>query len=155
MRGDMNLSPSETDYFQTNCVKVAMLVSQSSFFFFAMMHLRSLGISFCLIHVLSLLLCRVQFARSDAQREGLDQTVLRNVSATTGANVTPKPDCASVLKVSLATGVYVQVCHAAAFYVAVLYCRSINAKGHLLPSLQVKKQKTSNCLCHKLVALWH
>lgn len=48
---------------------------------------------------------RVQFARSDAQREGLGETVPRSVSATTEANVTPKPDCVSVLKVLLATGV--------------------------------------------------
>lgn len=47
---------------------------------------------------------RVQFAQSDVQREGLDQTVLRSVSATTGAYVTPKLASASVLKVSLVTG---------------------------------------------------
>lgn len=48
---------------------------------------------------------RVQFAQRDVQREGLDKTVLRSVSATTGANVTLKLDSASVLKASLVTGV--------------------------------------------------
>lgn len=48
---------------------------------------------------------RVRFAQSDVQREGLDKTVLMSVYATTGVNVTQKLDSASVLKVSLVTGV--------------------------------------------------
>lgn len=118
MRGDVIVIPSEsklTHYFLSNCVicKLAVLVSHSSFF--AMMHLRLLSISFCLVNVFRLFLCRVQFARSDVQREGSGQTVLRNASATTGAGVTPKLDSASVLKVSLVTGVYVKVFYVAAF----------------------------------------
>lgn len=54
-----------------------------------------------------LLLCRGQSAQSDVQRDGLDQTVLRSVSATTEANVTLKLDSASAPKVSLVTGVCV------------------------------------------------
>lgn len=70
----------------------------------------------------------MQFARSDVQRGGLDQTVLRSVSATTGANVTPKLDSASVLKVSLVPGVYVQLYNVATFE----SYRSLVPKGHLL-----------------------
>lgn len=45
-----------------------------------------------------------QFAQSDAQRDDMDPTVLRSVSATTEANVTLKLDSASVLKGSQDTG---------------------------------------------------
>lgn len=48
---------------------------------------------------------RVPFAQSDVQRDGLDRTAPMSVSATTGASVTLKLDSASVLKVSLVTGV--------------------------------------------------
>ena len=72
---------------------------------FAVMHLRLLGIYSCLISVFSFLLCRVQFAQTGVQRDDLDQTALRSVSATTGANVTLKLDSVSVLKVSLVAGV--------------------------------------------------
>lgn len=47
----------------------------------------------------------VQSAQNDVQTEGLGPTVLRSASATTVENVTLKPDSASVLKVSLGTGV--------------------------------------------------
>lgn len=46
-------------------------------------------------------LCRVKFAQNVVQKEGLDQTVLGSVPATTGANVTLKMDSVSVPKVSL------------------------------------------------------
>lgn len=55
------------------------------------------------------LFCRDQFARSDVQRAGSDQTVQRSVCATTGANATPKVDSASVLKVSPEAGVHVEL----------------------------------------------
>lgn len=48
---------------------------------------------------------RVPSAQSDAQRDDSGPTVLRSASATTGENVTLKPGSASVLKVSLGTGV--------------------------------------------------
>lgn len=40
------------------------------------------------------------------QKDGLDQTVLKTVSAITGVNVIPKLDSASVLKVSPGTGLF-------------------------------------------------
>lgn len=52
----------------------------------------------------SILLFRVQSVPSDVQKEGLGQTVLRSVFATTTENVTLKLDSVSVLKVSLVTG---------------------------------------------------
>ncbi|TDH11473.1 hypothetical protein EPR50_G00060690 [Perca flavescens] len=58
---------------------------------------------------------RVHFARSDVRREGLDKTVLKSVSATTGANVTPNLDSASVLKVLLVTGVCNEECAAGTY----------------------------------------
>lgn len=48
---------------------------------------------------------RVQSVPSDVQKEGLGQTVLRSVFATTTENVTLKLDSVNVLKVSLVTGV--------------------------------------------------
>lgn len=48
---------------------------------------------------------RVLFVPSAAQRDGMDQTVLTNASATTGANVTLKPDSVSVPKASLVADV--------------------------------------------------
>lgn len=48
---------------------------------------------------------RVQSVPSDVQKEGLGQTVLRSVFATTTENVTLKLDSVSVRKVSLVTGV--------------------------------------------------
>lgn len=53
----------------------------------------------------------MQFARSDAGRDGTDRTVPRSASATTGANVTLKLDSVSVPKALLVTGVYVQELH--------------------------------------------
>lgn len=55
----------------------------------------------------SILLFRVQSVPSDVQKEGLGQTVLRSVFATTTENV--KLDSVSVLKVSLVTGKQVKV----------------------------------------------
>lgn len=57
----------------------------------------------------SILLFRVQSVPSDVQKEGLGQTVLRSVFATTTENVTLKLDSVSVLKVSLVTGKQVKV----------------------------------------------
>lgn len=48
---------------------------------------------------------RGQFAPSGVQKDVLDRTALKSVSATTGGNVTLRPDNANVLKVSLVTGV--------------------------------------------------
>lgn len=56
------------------------------------------------VHVSPVLLCRVQSAQSDVQREGLDRTVQRSASATTAANVTQRLDSVSALKASLETG---------------------------------------------------
>lgn len=55
----------------------------------------------------SILLFRVQSVPSDVQKEGLGQTVLRSVFATTTENV--RVDSVSVLKVSLVTGKQVKV----------------------------------------------
>lgn len=57
----------------------------------------------------SILLFRVQSVLSDVQKEGLGQTVLRSVFATTTENVTLKVDSVNVLKVSLVTGTRVKV----------------------------------------------
>lgn len=120
---------------------------------FAVVHLCLFGISFCLISVFSMLLCRVQFAQSDVRRDGLDPTVQRSVSATTGANVTPKLDSASVLKVSLVTGVYVQVFNVAAFYVAVLQVHSCQETASLSMWFNTPSQLVWNQGCKWMLSL--
>lgn len=54
--------------------------------------------------IFPLFLRRGQCARNDVQKDGLDQTALTSVSATTGAIVTLKLGSVSVLKVSQVTG---------------------------------------------------
>lgn len=54
----------------------------------------------------SIQFCREQFAPSNVQKDVLDQTVLKSVSATTVVNVLPKLDSASVLKVSPGSGLF-------------------------------------------------
>lgn len=124
----MFVIPSEsklTEYSPSICVKckVAMLVSDSSFCNDSSVFTWHLFLT--QFFFFSGFLCRVQFAQSDVQREGLDQTVLRSVSVTTGVNVTLKLDSASVQKVSPVTGVYASVscgCPAALFSFF-LYCK--------------------------------